>query len=53
MTLTLSEIKAGDTIEVRCTGGKRKSCPFSKKTQTGKSRQGQRSTSSRCSSSAT
>jgi hypothetical protein len=34
--LTLNEIKAGDTIEVRCTGGKRKACPFTKKTQTGK-----------------
>ena len=34
--LTLSEIKAGDKIEVRCTGGKSKACPFSKKTQTGK-----------------
>jgi len=34
--LTVNEIKAGDTIEIRCTGGKRKACPFSKKTQTGK-----------------
>jgi hypothetical protein len=34
--LLLSEIKAGDKIEVRCTGGKRKGCPFSKKTRTGK-----------------
>ncbi|HEY6887281.1 MAG TPA: calcium-binding protein [Solirubrobacter sp.] len=34
--ITLSEIRAGDTIEVRCTGGKSKGCPFSKKTQTGK-----------------
>ena len=34
--LTVNEIKAGDTIEVRCTGGKRKACPFTKKTQTGK-----------------
>jgi Ca2+-binding RTX toxin-like protein len=33
---TLSEIRAGDTIEVRCTGGKKKNCPFTKKTQTGK-----------------
>jgi Ca2+-binding RTX toxin-like protein len=34
--LTVAEIKAGDTIDVRCTGGKSKGCPFSKKTQTGK-----------------
>ena len=34
--LTVNEIKAGDTIEIRCTGGKRKACPFTKKTQTGK-----------------
>ncbi|WP_028064488.1 calcium-binding protein [Solirubrobacter soli] len=34
--LTLSEIKADDKIEVRCSGGKSKACPFSKKTQTGK-----------------
>jgi Ca2+-binding RTX toxin-like protein len=34
--LTLSEIKAGDTIEIRCTGGKGKGCPFTTKTQTGK-----------------
>ena len=33
---TVDEIKAGDTIEVRCTGGKSKGCPFTKKTQTGK-----------------
>jgi hypothetical protein len=34
--LTVSEIRAGDTIEIRCTGGKGKGCPFTKKTQTGK-----------------
>ena len=34
--LTVNEIKAGDTIEIRCAGGKSKACPFSKKTQTGK-----------------
>lgn len=34
--LTINEIRAGDTIELRCTGGKRKGCPFTKKTQTGK-----------------
>jgi Ca2+-binding RTX toxin-like protein len=34
--LTINEIKAGDTIEVRCAGGKQKGCPFTKKTQTGK-----------------
>ena len=34
--LTLSEIKPGDTIELRCTGGKKKGCPFTKKAQTGK-----------------
>jgi hypothetical protein len=33
---TLSEIRAGDRIEVRCTGGRSKACPFSKKSQTGK-----------------
>jgi len=26
----------GDTIELRCTGGKKKGCPFTKKAQTGK-----------------
>jgi hypothetical protein len=36
LKLTINEIKAGDTIEVRCSGGKRKGCPFSKKKQTGK-----------------
>jgi Ca2+-binding RTX toxin-like protein len=34
--LTVNEIKAGDTIEIRCTGGKSKACPFTKKSQTGK-----------------
>jgi hypothetical protein len=34
--LTVAEIRAGDAIEVRCTGGKSKGCPFSKKTQIGK-----------------
>jgi hypothetical protein len=34
--LTLSEIKAGDSIELRCSGGKAKGCPFTRKTQTGK-----------------
>ncbi len=34
--LAINEIKAGDTIEIRCTGGKGKGCPFTKKTQTGK-----------------
>jgi hypothetical protein len=36
--LTINEIKPGDTIEVRCTGGKSKGCPFTKKTQKGKSK---------------
>ncbi len=34
--LTVNEIKAGDRIELRCSGGKRKGCPFTKKTRTGK-----------------
>ncbi len=36
--LTVNEIRRGDTIELRCTGGKSKGCPFSKKAQTGKSK---------------
>ncbi len=34
--LIVSEVRAGDKVEVRCTGGKKKGCPFSKKTVTGK-----------------
>jgi hypothetical protein len=33
--LVVSEVQAGDRIELRCTGGKRKGCPFTKKTRIG------------------
>ena len=34
--LTVNEIKAGDTIEIRCTGGKRKACPFARRRRPGR-----------------
>jgi hypothetical protein len=34
--LVVSEVQPGDRIELRCKGGKRKGCPFAKKTRIGK-----------------
>ena len=37
-TLRVRDLKAGDKVEIRCVGGKRKRCPFTKKTVTATNR---------------
>ena len=31
---TISDLQAGDTVQIRCSGGKKKGCPFKSRTRT-------------------